>query len=413
MEREIYAQAEAWRSALEAVDRAAPSLATLLASARGREVRFVGSGSSYYLGLAAGPVWGRCGWMTRALPSAEQLLHPDAYPSPESPLAIGVSRSGTTTEVLRALRRLRDGGSPTLGITTRTGTPMDEVCDVVVHVEGAQESSTVQTRSFSAQFIAVQAIAWAESALGAEREALGRLPGLADAWIRASDAHVTSLASRFTRVYVLGTGSRWGLALEGALKLKETSRTESEAFQTLEFRHGPKSMVDEDTYCIDVLTQIASSALFRFGVGMSVVVFLLFRTFVPSIAVVVSAFSDVVIPIAVMNLLGIQLSLGTVAALLMLIGYSVDSDILLNNHVIRRGGGFYESAYSAMRTGVTMTLTSLSAVIVMTFVATFFGVGLLASIGTVLAIGLTADLMNTYLLNMSLLRWYKYEGVAR
>jgi preprotein translocase subunit SecF len=142
-------------------------------------------------------------------------------------------------------------------------------------------------------------------------------------------------------------------------------------------------------------------------VGMSVMVFLLFRTFVPSIAVVVSAFSDIVVPVAVMNLVGIQLSLGTVAALLMLIGYSVDSDLLLNNHVLRRSGGFYESAYRAMRTGVTMTLTSLSAVIVMAIVATVFGVELLAAIGTVLAIGLVADLMNTYLLNLSLLRWYR------
>ena len=141
--------------------------------------------------------------------------------------------------------------------------------------------------------------------------------------------------------------------------------------------------------------------------GMSLMVFVLFRTFVPSIAVVVSAFSDIVVPVAVMNLVGIPLSLGTVAALLMLIGYSVDSDILLNNHVLRRSGGFYESAYRAMRTGVTMTLTSLSAVIVMAIVASVFGIGLLASIGTVLAIGLAADLMNTYLLNLSLLRWYR------
>ncbi len=147
--------------------------------------------------------------------------------------------------------------------------------------------------------------------------------------------------------------------------------------------------------------------------GMSALVFVMFRTFVPSVAVVVSAFSDIVIPVAVMNLLGIELSLGTVAALLMLIGYSVDSDILLNNHILRRGGGFYESVHRAMRTGVTMTLTSLSAMIVMTVVATFFGIGLLAAIGTVLAFGLATDLMNTYMLNLSLLRWYKYEGVAR
>jgi preprotein translocase subunit SecF len=147
--------------------------------------------------------------------------------------------------------------------------------------------------------------------------------------------------------------------------------------------------------------------------GMSVLVFAMFRTFIPSIAVVISAFSDIVIPLAMMNLLGIELSLGTVAALLMLIGYSVDSDILLNNHILRRSGGFYESTYRAMRTGVTMTLTSISAMIVMTVVASIFGIQLLTAIGTVLVFGLATDLMNTYMLNLSLLRWYKFEGVAR
>ncbi|SFR92159.1 protein translocase subunit secF [Halomicrobium zhouii] len=147
--------------------------------------------------------------------------------------------------------------------------------------------------------------------------------------------------------------------------------------------------------------------------GMSLLVFGLFRTFVPSLAVVVSAFSDIIIPLAVMNFIGIKLSLGTVAALLMLIGYSVDSDILLNNHVLRRSGGFYESVYRAMETGITMTLTSIAAMTVMAIVATIFNIDLMADIGIVLVIGLSADLMNTYLLNLSLLRWYKYEGVAR
>lgn len=141
--------------------------------------------------------------------------------------------------------------------------------------------------------------------------------------------------------------------------------------------------------------------------GMSIIVFILFRTFIPSIAVVLSAFSDIIVPLALMNLTGIKLSLGTVAALLMLIGYSVDSDILLNNHVLRRRGKFYESVYRAMRTGVTMTLTSLAAVIVMAVVSFIFGIDLLTSIGIVLAFGLVTDLMNTYLLNLSLLRWYR------
>jgi preprotein translocase subunit SecF len=147
--------------------------------------------------------------------------------------------------------------------------------------------------------------------------------------------------------------------------------------------------------------------------GMSLLVFGMFRTFVPSIAVVVSAFSDVMIPLAVMNLLGIDLTLGTVAALLMLIGYSVDSDILLNNSVLRRSGDFYESTRRAMQTGVTMTVTSIAAMTVMTVMAYIFAIQIMTSIGLILVIGLTADLINTYLLNVSLLRWYVYKGVKR
>ncbi|MFB6218926.1 MAG: protein translocase subunit SecF, partial [Halobacteriaceae archaeon] len=103
--------------------------------------------------------------------------------------------------------------------------------------------------------------------------------------------------------------------------------------------------------------QTALLGLVAAFVGMSLLAFVLFRTFVPSIAIVASAASDIVIPLALMNVFNIKLSLGTVAALLMLIGYSVDSDILLNDYVLRRSGGFYESVHTAMRTGVTMTLT--------------------------------------------------------
>ena len=148
-------------------------------------------------------------------------------------------------------------------------------------------------------------------------------------------------------------------------------------------------------------------------VGMSIVVFALFRTVIPSGAVVFSAFGDIAVPVAVMNVLGIDLSLGTVAALLMLIGYSVDSDILLTNHVLRRSGGFYESVRRAMRTGVTMTVTSISAMAVMAMVATYFRIELLSAIGTVLVLGLMTDLVITYMFNVSLLRWYKYEGVSQ
>ena len=159
--------------------------------------------------------------------------------------------------------------------------------------------------------------------------------------------------------------------------------------------------------------RLALQAVGAAFVLMSIVVFLLFRTFVPSAAVVLSALTDIAVPAALMNLIGIKLSLGTVAALLMLIGYSVDSDILLANHVLRRSGSFYESVDRAMQTGVTMTVTSIAAMTVMAIVSWLFGIELLTAIGTVLVLGLLTDLTTTYMMNVSLLRWYVYEGVAR
>ena len=97
-------------------------------------------------------------------------------------------------------------------------------------------------------------------------------------------------------------------------------------------------------------------------IGMAIVVFVSFRTFVPSCAVVLSAFADMAMTAAMMNVVGIQLSLGTTAALLMLIGYSVDSDILLTTRVLKRQGKLNDKLTGAFRTGIIMTSTTIAAV---------------------------------------------------
>ena len=162
------------------------------------------------------------------------------------------------------------------------------------------------------------------------------------------------------------------------------------------------------------LQKQAIEALIISFIGMSIVVFLLFRSPVPSFAVILSAFSDIMIAAAFMRVAGIELSLGTLAALLMLIGYSVDSDILLTNRVLKRRGTVQEKVSRAIETGVTMTSTALVALVVMHIVSTylyliipsFAQISLLSQISTVLIAGLIADIMNTWLLNTGILRWY-------
>ncbi len=165
----------------------------------------------------------------------------------------------------------------------------------------------------------------------------------------------------------------------------------------------------------------AVKALVISFIGMAIVVFLLFRTFIPSAAVILSAFSDIMIAAAFMRVTGIELSLGTLAALLMLIGYSVDSDILLTNRVIKRRGLVEEKVSQAMHTGITMTTTTLAALAVMYIVSTFGylvipsfpQITLLSHISIVLIAGLFADMMNTWLLNTGILRWYAMKPEFR
>jgi preprotein translocase subunit SecF len=124
---------------------------------------------------------------------------------------------------------------------------------------------------------------------------------------------------------------------------------------------------------------------------------------VPSLAVVLSAVSDIAITVAIMSVLGITLTLGTIAALLMVIGYSVDSDILLTTRLIKRRGELNDKVRRAMKTGVTMTLTTLSAMIVLWVVSQH---PTLDSIAIVLIFALIIDLINTWMLNTGILMWY-------
>lgn len=128
------------------------------------------------------------------------------------------------------------------------------------------------------------------------------------------------------------------------------------------------------------------------------------RYSVPSVAVILAAFSDIIITLAVVNLLGIKLSTAGIAAFLMLIGYSVDTDILLSTRVLKRtGGSIYDRTVSAVHTGLTMNATTLAAVLIALI---FAQSDIIEQIMTILLIGLFADMINTWFQNAGILRWY-------
>jgi preprotein translocase subunit SecF len=156
------------------------------------------------------------------------------------------------------------------------------------------------------------------------------------------------------------------------------------------------------------LTQVYYALAFAF-LFMSITVFIIFRNFIPSIAVILAALCDIIIAIGGMSIFGIPLSLASVGALLMLIGYSVDTDILLTTRVLkRREGTIVERAKDAMGTGFTMAAAAIGSMVALYLVVRFFmpNAEVLDQIAAVLIIGLVADVLATWLMNLGILRWY-------
>ncbi len=171
--------------------------------------------------------------------------------------------------------------------------------------------------------------------------------------------------------------------------------------------------LDEENSSIEFTGSALSQSFFRqlliailiAFIFMAIVVFIIFRILIPSTAIIMAAIADIFMTLLAVNILGIELSTAGIVAFLMLIGYSVDTDILLTTRVLKRQGKLNEKLYSAFKTGLTMTFTSLVAVGVALIFAVSFSV-VLTQIFLILFIGLVFDIFNTWITNASILKWY-------
>ena len=142
---------------------------------------------------------------------------------------------------------------------------------------------------------------------------------------------------------------------------------------------------------------------------MGIVVFIAFRIWVPSLAVILSAFSDIIITLAIVNLIGISISIAGLAAFLLVIGYSVDTDILMTTKVLKRreGGTTIERLFDSAKTGLTMSVTTFVALTVGYLVTSSV---VLKEMFSIILIALIVDVVSTYLMNAGILMWYKKQN---
>ncbi len=198
------------------------------------------------------------------------------------------------------------------------------------------------------------------------------------------------------------------------LKFGPMSNEEMMAFNDYILEGYPDAGIDQIGANFGATLQAQAFLALLFALlGMAVVVFIAFRKILPALTVVFAGVADITITAACMNIFGIELSLATTAALLMLIGYSVDSNILLTAKVLKRQGNLEEKMEGAFHTGFIMTSTTFCAILAMFIVSLIGNVPTLYTISAVLLIGLICDLIFTWGFNAGMLKLYISKGVRR
>ncbi len=257
---EIFSQPEVWAAALEVLAAQRAAVTQVWQHGHYDQILFTGCGSTYFLSLAAASLLQELGGQSAcALPASELWLSPaSSYVREGKTLLVAVSRSGSTTETVRACEAfLRDRRGDLVTLSCYPDQPLAQLGTLNIVLSSGQEDSVVQTRAFSTLYLGAVALAalWTgDAALWAE---LAQLPtfgrGVLDRAAPLAQAIGANL--KFDRFYFLGSGPRYGLACEYALKMKEMSLTHSEPFHFMEFRHGPMSMVGESTVIVGLVSE--------------------------------------------------------------------------------------------------------------------------------------------------------------
>jgi len=224
-----------------------------------------------------------------------------------------------------------------------------------------------------------------------------------------TESEITSLVQQglgIKEVQTSITDKTATITISGDVDVAEFTQKFQEKFNVLSFKNVGALLGQ------DAVMQIIYALIFAF-VFMSATVFFIFRDFVPSIAIILSAVCNISIAVGGMSLFRIPVSVASVGALLMLIGYGVDTDIILTTRLLRRREGTVEDrATDACKTGITMSFAALASMIVLFVVVRVFipSAQVLDDISAVLIMGLLSDLMSTWLMNLGILKWHMERG---
>lgn len=259
---EIQSQGHVWQAAVSRASEASGPLAEHYRSKQYTEALFIGCGSTHYLSLSAAALASEMlGLRARGLPSSEIFLFPKAVlPRSGQPVLVAVSRSGETSETIMAVDLFKSSyGNETLTVGNYPDARLVKACAASIVIPEGQEISVAQTRSFASMLVAIQVLVGTCAGDRAYLEAVSALPAAVARLLRDYTEPMRKLGAddAYDKYIFLGSGPFFGVASEGMLKMKEMSLSHSEAFHYMEFRHGPKSIVDKRTLILGLLSDSA------------------------------------------------------------------------------------------------------------------------------------------------------------
>ncbi len=249
MAQEIAEQPAALRATIGALLPRRPEVARLASETR--QVLFIARGTSDNAAVYGGYlIQSRAGRLaTLASPSIATTYRSRLDLS--GVLAVALSQSGRTEEIVQTLAWARDCGARTLAITNGAGSPLTEVADLALVTEAGTEQAVPATKTFTTQLAALAVLALG---LGADLDPdeLLRVPDEIESLLsRPLDPEpvVAGLAGVQGAV-VSGRGLAYSAALELALKLKEACYLHAMGLSYADLLHGPIAVVDASTPAI-------------------------------------------------------------------------------------------------------------------------------------------------------------------
>jgi glutamine---fructose-6-phosphate transaminase (isomerizing) len=160
-------------------------------------------------------------------------------------ILVTISQSGKSPDILAFQAEARASGIPTIAITNDALSPLAQDADICLPLHAGPELSVAATKTFIASAVLAAAIV---GAFGGDQRFNAAIADLPDDLARARDLRWPSLEEAIAKarsLYVLGRGPSLPIALEAALKLKETSGLHAEGFSAAEVMHGPMELVRE------------------------------------------------------------------------------------------------------------------------------------------------------------------------